>query len=108
MRHSIMEWQLARVPYALDALGFIPQMVSADDPRPAKEQFNETYVHGGGWRPMTGWEFDPQSKALTYPDDPPMQPLAWAQLRDETILVYPYAWVMILQKDGSFEVSRMD
>jgi hypothetical protein len=30
------------------------------------------------------------------------------KLRDELILVYEGDWVAVLQKDGSFEVARMD
>ena len=37
-----------------------------------------------------------------------MRPLAKAQLRDETILFYESPWVLIAQKDGTFEVSRID
>lgn len=32
-----------------EVLGFIPQFLSDFDPRPAAEQFDEAYAHGGGW-----------------------------------------------------------
>jgi hypothetical protein len=95
-------------PRGTDFLGFIPQFLSPADPRPAAEQLDANYQHGGGWRPMTGWTFDPLTNRLSYPGDPPLTPAAVGYLRDEVILVYPHAWVLILQKDGSFEVSRMD
>jgi len=45
---------------------------------------------------------------LTYPGDPPLKPVATSMLRDEMILVYPYAWVVIVQPSGDYEVSRCD
>lgn len=93
-----------------ESLGLIPMFLSLDDPAPAREQFDGNYAHGGGWQPMSGWHLD-EDFTLSYrdePADPPLSPLAIAEFRDETILVYPYAWVVILQQDGSFEISRMD
>lgn len=94
--------------HGMDLVGFIPTFLSENDPRPAREQFNTGYIHGGGWRPFDKFAFNPQSLALKYPGDPPMQPVAKMTLRDEQIYVYPYAWVLILQKDGSHEIARMD
>lgn len=92
-----------------ESLGLIPMFLSLDDPAPAAEQFDGNYAHGGGWQPMSGWRLD-DDFVLHYLDDedPPLTPLAVARFRDETILVYPYAWVVVLQEDGSFEISRMD
>jgi len=39
---------------------------------------------------------------------PPLKPVATSMLRDEMILVYPYAWVGIVQPSGDYEVSRCD
>lgn len=89
-------------------LGFLPSMLSVSDPRPAREQFDERYKYGGGWQPVRGFELDAKSRALLYPGDPPMKPVATAQLRDEMILVYPYSFVAVVQADGSFEAARMD
>jgi hypothetical protein len=94
-------------------LGLIPMFLSRDDSSPARKQFDNNYAHGGGWRPMTGWTFN-SDLTLQYgaPEkedaDPPLSPLAKANFKDELILVYPAAWVLIVQRDGSFEVSRMD
>jgi len=94
-------------------LGYIPQMLSEADPRPAKEQLDEGYRHGGGWQPFprhiggTGFAMLPSGN-MQYPDDPETQLLAETRLRDETIRVYLHAWVAIVQPDGSFEVARMD
>lgn len=92
---------------SLELLGFIPSFLSDQDPRPAREQFNTAYAHGGGWRPFTGFKMA-DDLSLTYPGDPRLHPIATAQLRDEVIIVYEYALVVIKQNDGSFEVCRMD
>jgi len=89
-------------------LGCLPGFLSESDPRPAAEQLNENYGHGGGWHPLSGWRFDPVDLSIRYPGDPPYVPIAVANLRQEKILVYPGAWVLIVQPDGSFEVARMD
>lgn len=96
-------------------LGFIPSFLSESDPRPAAEQFNERYAHGGGWSPMKGWtteRFDgpngSHSLSIRYPGDPPYRPIARIQLRDEHIWIYQNAWVAIEQADGAVEIARMD
>lgn len=82
--------------------------ISAGDPRSAKEQLDANYRHGGGWQPFEEFRFEQQTMTLNFPGDPPMKPLAVAQLRDEQIYIFPHSWIMILQKDGSYEVARMD
>ena len=90
-----------------DMLGFLPAFWDEGDPRSAKEQANDAYRHGGGWRTSTA-KFTITDAGLTYPGDPPMVLIAEAQLREETIRLYDGSWVAIVQKDGTFEVSRMD
>ena len=107
---KMLDWQ-TKSGMPTSVLGLIPQFIFADDPRPAAEQFNERYAHGGGWSSFGKGEWgmdDDGSYALKYPGDPRMYWIARAQLRDETILFYPHAWVAIVQADGAFEVSRMD
>jgi hypothetical protein len=91
----------------LDDVGIIPLWLDAEDPRPAREQLDEHYAHGGGWQPFEGFKLQ-RNHAIKYPGDPALQPLALMRLRDEMIAVYRHAWVMILQKDGSYEICRMD
>lgn len=89
-------------------LGFIPLMLSSADNRPASAQFNDNYVHGGGWRPFHGFTPSEGGISLAYAGDPPTRALAFTYLREEKIVVYEHAWVGIFQPDGKFEISRMD
>ena len=89
-----------------DMAGFLPTFFKADDDRPAKEQADARYI--SGWNNFTRFHFDAATLSLYYPGDPPMHPLAVATLRDEKIYLYPHAWVLILQPNGNYEVSRMD
>lgn len=86
--------------------GFLPFLFSADDPRPAREQAEANYAHGGGWNPIHG--FTEAEMTLYYPNDPPLRPMAKAQLSEEWIVLYQHGIVAIYQADGSFEVARMD
>ena len=69
-----------RVPRA--ALGLIPEMLSQDCPLPATAQLDRGYNHAGGWKPFSGFTFDPKTQSLRYPGDPPMRPIAKATLRE--------------------------
>jgi len=88
-------------------LGLLPGMLSERDPRPAREQLDANYQHGGGWQPFPGFKLH-RDNSLSYPGDPPTKPLAMTMLRDELIVFYQYSWVAIIQPDRSFEVCRMD
>lgn len=102
---NMMLWRSVHPRAHINLLGFLPQFVSTDDPRPAREQFDANYV--GGWCPMEGFSLD--GDLLCYdPKDPPLKPLFFTRLRDEDIIVYENAWVVIRQQDGSWEVARMD
>lgn len=96
---------------SIDALGYLPDFLDDNDPRPAREQFNTAYAHGGGWNPRpadSGIELNIATGVYTFPDDPPQTPIGITKLRDETILVYEHGVVAILQADGSYEIARMD
>lgn len=90
-----------------DWLGYLPDFIVNDDPRPAREQFDERYIFGG-WRPQPGWTRNPETGAMKYPGDPAMKPIAERRLRDELILLYASSYVAIVQPDGSFEMARVD
>ena len=100
-----------------EQLGMLPYFIHPDDKRPAAEQFDEHYQHGGGWRPIEGFqygsvqrddEYGGDTVMICYPGDPPLLPIAVMRHRGETIMFFPHALVGIFQKDGRFEVARMD
>lgn len=104
-----MIWMLNdREPRARDLLGLIPSFLREADPRPAREQIDTAYAHGGGWRPFRGFTVLNGSGVIQYPGDSALEWIAAAFLRDEVIRVYPHAWVSITQPDGSTEIARMD
>ena len=93
---------------------YLPHFWSEDDPRSAAEQADTSYIYGG-WKPFKGFTLSSSIKQrltgplrLIYPGDPPIPELSRAKLRDETIILFPSDWVVILQSDFSFEISRMD
>lgn len=91
-------------------LGLWPDIFDAEDPRPAREQVNDRYDYGGGWRPMRGFEMDMNTAGLSYPGDPELLPFARCELplTQEVVWFYPHSQIAIVQMDGSFEVARMD
>lgn len=104
-----MIWMLNdKEPRARDLLGLIPHFLSEADPRPAREQFDSNYAHGGGWEPFHGFTVLNGSGVIQYPGDPPLEWIATTFLRDEVIRVYRHAWVSITQPNGSTEIARMD
>ena len=86
--------------------GLIPSFLDDQDPRPAKDQINEKYV--GGWNSFKGFTFDPVVGTITYPGDPPYKPRSSILFRDEVLVIYDSAWVLILQPDKTWEVARLD
>jgi len=93
--------------FDMEHLGYLTEFLNEEDPRPAREQYDANYEFGG-WSPMKGWAFDPKTLAITYPGDPPLKPFAFTALHGDVIFFYPHAQVMILHKDATFEVARMD
>lgn len=102
-----MDWKLLHPRMTMEMLGFLPGFLSERDPRPAAEQINDNYRHGGGWSPMPEWTLT-EGNGIKYPGDPALMPLASTKLRDEEIFFYNHAWLCIKQPDGSIEVSRVD
>lgn len=103
----ISVWLLLHPEITAEMLGDIPLWLSSDDPRPAKEQIDTAYRHGGGWDPFPGFRLL-DDNSLKYPGDPPTMPLAQTKLRDELIVFYDFSWLAIIQPDRSFEVCRVD
>jgi hypothetical protein len=107
-----MVWMFLHDRATPEHLGFIPEFLSNDDPRPAVEQIHERYAHGGGWTPFKGFEFH-ADKSLRYPGDPTMRPLAVGFLRpgtstEESIYVYESGWTLVERLDGTWEIARLD
>lgn len=95
-----------------DHLGPIPYWLDTGDERPAAQQLDAHYRHGGGWRPMRGFELRDRARGvLVYPvdgEDEVFEPIAALLFRKELIFAYQHAIFAIVQPDGSFEVCRMD
>jgi hypothetical protein len=102
-----MKWIMKHPSASMDLLGLVPAFLDERDPRPAREQIDANYQHGGGWRPMPKFKLLPDGR-LSYPGDDPLPVLAETRLRDEVIRFYDCSWLAIVQPDGSFEVSRVD
>lgn len=99
-------WQLLH-PQARELLGYLPMMFTDLNPAPVAKQIDNNYGHGGGWRSFPGFKKS-ANHSLRYPGDPPMRPIARVQCRDELVLIYPHAWVVVIQPDGSWDVARID
>lgn len=104
MRDSIV-WVL-RPGHSPDELGLIPSFIYPDDERSVVEQIRERYI--GGWDSFKGFTLNPKSLALSYPGDPALQPIAFARVRNEIVVVYESAWTIVVQPDGEFEAARLD
>jgi hypothetical protein len=89
-------------------LGFLPDILRANDKRPVKDQLEDRYAHGGGWRPIKGFTMD-KNRVLRFPEDPPFYPAAIIVIGGETVIFYPNCSLLaVIAKDGSFEVTRVD
>ena len=108
MKETNPKFEMLHPKMTMEVLGYIPGFLNLNDPRSAKEQLHTNYGHGGGWRHFNGFQFDPTTLTITYPQDPPLKALARATFRDETILYFQHSWVMVIQADGSWEICRMD
>lgn len=105
---TIPEWELLVPGMTEDHLGLLPFMLDENDPASAREQFDRNYQHGGGWRSSSLRFQLTEDDWLLYSPDPPLPPVARTRLRQESIVLYPHAWVAIIQPDRSFEACRMD
>jgi len=89
-----------------DDWGIIPSFLNEDDPRGAREQFNEHYH--SGWHPFPGFTLDKDGLVLHYPGDPPVHAISVMRFRNELIVLFQFEWVMVFQPDETWEVCRMD
>lgn len=88
-------------------LGFLPSLIS-EGAGPVAKQLETTYAHGGGWNPQSGFKLDLSTMTLKYPGDPPMKILAASKCGSERLFFYPYAYLLIMQEDDTWEIARVD
>lgn len=85
-------------------IGFLDEL----DPKSAREQLDAGYAPHGGWIPFHGFVMTADARLL-YEGDPPLPWMLRATLREETVYVYEYGWVAVVnESDDTFEVARMD
>ncbi len=104
-----LNWVLKHPRATMDHLGYIPSFIDTNNPAPAAKQIDDAYI--SGWSPFGKgrWTMAPDFSSIRYPGDPAMPIIAEAQLRDETLRLYDGGpWLAIFQKDGSYEIARMD
>ena len=100
--------------YGPDSLGFLPDILTDADKRPVREQLEDRYAHGGGWRPIKGFRLRKGSQdilaspTLRFPGDPPLHAIAMAKINEETVILYAHSFLAVVAKDGSWEVTRVD
>ena len=90
----------------IDDWGFIPSFLSENNPKTAIQQLNDGQP--GGQNKFEGFKFDPERKLLTYPGDPPMKVMSELHFKNDIIMLFPHAWILVLQPDGKWEVARCD
>lgn len=86
--------------------GYIPSFLEEGAEGSAREQIARNYI--GGWHSFSGFKLDSGTMELSYPDDPSMRPLNNMRFRDEVLWLYPHAWLLIMQPDGSWEIAHID
>jgi hypothetical protein len=95
--------------FRAEDLGFLWDILTPEDKRKVSEQLNDRYAHGGGYRPFKGFTLDRRTMTMRYPGDPPFKPSAMTAIGDEKVFFYPQGqWLLILQPDNTWEVTRVD
>ncbi len=99
-----------REGHDIEEVGFVPMFLDINDERPAAEQIDANYQHGGGWNPMEKWTFDRKTKMIKYPGDEPLESFAVAlPNKNETVIMYPHSFMLIYNKvNKTYEVGRVD
>jgi hypothetical protein len=92
-----------------DHLGWLVDILTSDDKRPIKEQLEDRYAHGGGFRPIKGFKMNPKTLIMRFPGDRPFKPAAATTINHEKVVFYPYCSLLaIIQPNGDFDVTRVD
>jgi len=91
--------------YLMEMIGILPHWLAVGDKSlPAKEIFDAAYDFG--LFSITGGKID-DNGIFSYPEDPPLYPIAKVIRGKEIIYFYESAIVAIVSKDETF-VTRMD
>jgi hypothetical protein len=102
-------WVALDARFRPEHLGFLPDILLHDDQRSVKDQLEDRYAHGGGWRPIEGLKLNRKTMVMRYPGDPPYKPAAFTTIGKEIVVFYPQCSLLtIIQPDGSYEVTRVD
>lgn len=116
-------WELTHPNATIDHLGMLPVWFNLSDERPALEQADSGYnqTAGVGFHPQKGFTLKKDAEtelfSLQYGEpsdddddeaDPPLEEIARAKLRDETIVLFDAEYVGIIQEDLSFVAARCD
>ena len=95
----------------IEALGYVPHFLNEDDPRPAVEQIDSNYAHGGGWHDFEGFDVQQDEKGryrIFYPGDHTYQEQARILFRDEVIVAFSYAWFLVATPGKTPRIARLD
>lgn len=101
----------------MEEAGLIPEFLSESDLRGAVDQINERYAHGGGWLDFSGFLVEQVGARfqLRYPGSPEdgepdevYAEVSRARLRNELIVLFQSAWLMVRQPDGTHRIARID
>lgn len=98
-------------------IGFLDQIFLKGDARTAAEQINDRYAHGGGYFPARhdGWLVKNGGEAIVYPvpedegGDEVYNAIATTTLDNgQKVTLYPSGWVLIMETNGEWNLTRMD
>jgi hypothetical protein len=89
-------------------IGYLVNFLNPSDPRGAVAQIGTSYI--SGWNDFNGFQLNKSGDrySLAYPNDRPMRELSRTTMRGETIVLFEYDWVAVIQPNGSFKVARLD
>lgn len=106
-------WDYIHPRATADHLGYLPSFIDITSPTPLAEQINANYQSGWNSFGQGQWRINRDAKpapTLQYPGDPTLFPIAMYHHKptDETLYFYDASIACIMQKDGKFDVARID
>lgn len=90
-----------------EAAGLLPVVLQSGNSRPAREQLQDRYSHGGGYMPVPGnWSLTvgPVGRwSLGYPGDPPYREVSRAYLPHsrELLVLFECSFMVIVESAGN-------